>query len=100
MDREKRLEALTAQSPSNPFAWYSLAMEKKKRDPKDALAIFERVHREHPDYLPSYYHYAQTLAETEDQAGARRVYEAGIAVARAKGDTHAQGELQAALDLL
>ena len=56
-----RIRALCEADPSNAFAWYSLAMEEKKTDMPAALRTFERVHTDHPKYVPNYYHYAQTL---------------------------------------
>ena len=59
-----RLHALLQADPSNAFGWYSLAMEQRKTDVAAALETFEKVHREFGDYLPNYYHYAQTLKQS------------------------------------
>lgn len=96
----ERLKALVAADPSNTLARYSLAMEQKKTDPGAALHMFAALRVDHPKYVPAYYHYAKTLEETGDTGAAAEVYRAGMEVARAAGDTHAYGELEAALDLL
>jgi hypothetical protein len=99
-DKLTRLRALCAADPTNAFAWYTLAMEEKKIDPKGALLTFRRVHDEHPEYVPSYYHYAKTLEENGDEATARAIYREGMKVAKAAGDQKTHDELEAALDLL
>jgi tetratricopeptide (TPR) repeat protein len=100
MDRLTRLKMLCESDPTNPFAWYTLAMEQKKSDLTAALAIFADLNARHPAYVPTYYHYAKTLEESGDFDKAAEIYRAGMAVARAAGDNHAYGELEGALDLL
>ena len=95
-----RIRALCEADPGNPFGWYSLAIEQKKTDAAAALEIFARVHSEHADYLPNYYHYGQTLADDGEVDQAKAVLEQGIAVATKAGDAHTLGELRDALDLL
>jgi len=41
-----------------------------------------------------YYHYAALLAETDQNAAAKEVYEAGILVAQKVSDQHALAELK------
>ena len=100
VNRLERLEAMCTAHPDNAFAWYSLALERKKTDLPGALEAFERLHREHPDYLPNYFHYAQTLEQAEEEERAEEIYREGMKLANEKGETHAHDELEAALDLL
>lgn len=100
MDKMQRLRALCASDPDNPFAWYTLAMEQRKTDPKAALPIFADVHQKHPSYVANYYHYAKTLEEAGEIDRAAEMYRLGMTASQAAGDMHAYGELEAALDLL
>jgi len=96
----KRMRAYVEANPKDPFGLYSLAILQKESDPNEALSLFQRVHDEHPDYLPNYFHFAQCLADDADLEKAREVYEAGIALARTQNDAHTLSELEAALDML
>src|SRR5690349_20069699 len=100
IDRLKRMRALCESDPNNVFAWYTLAMEQKKTDAKAALGIFADIRAKHPQYVPSYYQYAKALEESGDEERASAIYREGMSVAKAAGDMHAYGELEAALDLL
>jgi hypothetical protein len=100
MDKLLRLRALCAADPKNAFAWYTLAMEEKKTDPKAALVSFQKVHDEHPSYVPNYYHYGKALEESGDDANAKRVYQEGMKAAKDAGDMKTHDEIEAALDLL
>lgn len=100
MKRLMQLEALAKARPDDPFAWYSLALEKKKTDLPGALEVFHKIHEAHPSYLPNYYHYGKALEEAEETERAAAILLEGIEVARAQGNGHALSELQGALDLL
>ena len=96
----ERLKALCAADPTNPFGWYSLALEQKSTDAAKAVELFAKVRAEHPEYLANYYHYAGTLAEEGEVELAQTIYEEGIALAKKLGDAHTLSELEAALDLM
>lgn len=96
--RLARIRAFCEATPGEPFNWYSLAMEERKTDPRAALATFERLLRDHPRYVPTYYQLGKTLEELGDPARAKETYREGIRVALAAGDSHAAGELSAALE--
>jgi tetratricopeptide (TPR) repeat protein len=92
------LEKMTASGSADPFAWYGLAMEYKglgRHD--DAVATFGKLRALDPGYLPQYLMCGAMLAELGRAAEARDWLSAGVATARAKGDTHALSELEAAL---
>ena len=64
----------------------------------EARAAFEEVERRFPDYVPQYLMHVNVLASLKQRDAARAVGERGLAAARRKGDSHAHGELQSALD--
>lgn len=108
MDRvSKRLEyllKLTRERPAagaDPFVWYGLAMEYRSLERyDDALATFHDLRARAPEYVPMYLMCGQMLETMGRADDARAWLTAGIAAARQKGDAHAAGELQSALDAL
>lgn len=83
---------------SDPFVLYGLAMEYRSAErPEDALATFERLRREHADYLPMYLICGQLLADQSQTERAREWLESGLTLATQKGDGKAKGELAEAL---
>jgi hypothetical protein len=100
----KRLEFLvkmTSSGNEDPFVWYGLAMEYRSLERHiEALATFEALRARTPDYVPMYLMCGQMLESTGRATEARVWLEAGIGAARAKGDSHAQSELEGALQAL
>jgi tetratricopeptide (TPR) repeat protein len=100
----KRLEFLlkvTAADGADPFAWYGLAMELRSLSRDDeALATFEKLRARAPDYVPMYLMCGQMLQKMGRVEDARAWLSAGIGAARQKGDAHALGELEGALESL
>jgi predicted Zn-dependent protease len=98
----KRLEFLlkvTAADGADPFAWYGLAMELRSLSRYDeALATFEKLRARTPDYVPMYLMCGQMLASMGRADDARAWLSSGMEVARSKGDAHALGELESALE--
>ena len=93
------LEKLTSEGSADPFAWYGLANEYKTLGRHaDALRTFEKLRAQSPDYVAMYLICGQMLAELGRSGDAREWLEAGVAAARQKRDTHALGELEAALE--
>jgi predicted Zn-dependent protease len=94
------LEKLTSEGATDPFVWYGLALEYKTLGRlDDALRTFTSLRERAPDYVPMYLMCGQMLADA-GKSDARGWLEAGVTVARAKRDTHALGEIEAALDAL
>jgi predicted Zn-dependent protease len=92
------LEQLIGKGGADAFAYYGLGMEYRKEGrTDDALATFGQLRDKDPDYVPMYLMAGQTLIDANRSAEARVWLEAGIAVARRKGDSHALGELESAL---
>ncbi len=82
--------------PDDPFNLYALALEYLKSDPGESKALFDLLLEKHAEYLPTYYPYAQLLAEQKDIEEAERVYLLGISMAKAKGEAKTLREIQAA----
>src|SRR5690349_20522650 len=84
--------------PNDPFNIYALAIEYQKSDTSKSLKYFEKLLREHGEYVPTYYHAAKLYQEIGDIDKAIAVYEKGIAIAKAKNDLKAARELKSAYD--
>ncbi len=92
------LERLAGSGSNDPMVLYGLAMELrtlKRFD--DARGAFEKLRDAHPGYVAMYLMCGQMLATTGDTAQARAWFEEGIRQAKASGNAHALGELEAAL---
>jgi predicted Zn-dependent protease len=97
----KRLEVLlkmTASDKADSFAWYALALEYKglaRID--DAVSAFRTLRQKDPGYVPMYLMCGTMLIEANRRDEAKEWLTAGLGTARAKGDAHAAGEIEAAL---
>ena len=98
MDRLAALLEFYRDDPDDPFTRFALAQEQRKRGADaEALAFFEGLTRDHPDYVGTYYHLGKLyegLGRTDD---ALRTYRAGVDAATKAADPHARAELQSAL---
>jgi tetratricopeptide (TPR) repeat protein len=95
------LKSMVEQKPGDSFARYGLAMElRNSGDLEGAMREFDELRRLDPDYSAQYFHAGQTLERLGRIDEARAIYQEGIQVTSRKGDLHAKGELQGALDLL
>jgi hypothetical protein len=63
-----------------------------------ALAEFDRLLTDHPDYTAGFFMAAQTLARASRTAEAKQRLADGIVCAKRTGNQHAQREMQAMLD--
>jgi predicted Zn-dependent protease len=98
MSRIDAIVKILEQRPNDPFVRYGLAMEYKNAGRADeAHTTFGELEARHPDYVAAYLMHGNLLATMHRLDEARQVYERGIVAARQKGDQHALGELQAAL---
>jgi tetratricopeptide (TPR) repeat protein len=99
--RLQYFEQVVAEGNTEPMALYGLAMEYRSLERHDeSLAAFTRLRDTHPDYVAAYLMCGQLLEQMSRPADARGWYEAGIAAAKQKRDTHAQTELEGALTAL
>jgi cytochrome c-type biogenesis protein CcmH/NrfG len=96
--RLEMLEKMLASGSADSFARYALAMEyRKEKRVDDSLRAFEALREVDPSYLPMYLMAGQLLIEAERASDAKPWLEAGIVVAKQKGDGKALSELESAL---
>ncbi len=101
MDKIGMLKDILAQHPGDAFARYGLAMAySSEGDATTALAEFDRLLQEHPDYTAGYFMAAQTLVKAARPAEAQTRLREGIASAQRTGNQHALSEMQQLLDEL
>jgi predicted Zn-dependent protease len=101
MDRLAALRDFVAKSPDDPFPRYGLAMELANRGQlEEACQAFQELLDRKPDYVPTYLMYGNALARAGRAERAAEIYRAGAEVSMRRGDTHAHGELVAALAAL
>ncbi|HVJ06902.1 MAG TPA: tetratricopeptide repeat protein [Acidisarcina sp.] len=99
MTKIDMLQQILTMNPMDSFARYGLAMEyANSGDVTAALAEFDRLATDHPDYTPGYFMCAQTLAKAGRIDEAKERLKAGIASAVRTRNTHAEGEMQDMLD--
>jgi predicted Zn-dependent protease len=100
MDKIAGLKEILALDPKNSFARYGLAMELAKRgETAAALAEFDTLLANDPDYTAGYFMAAQTLAAA-GRGGGDRAAESRHHLRRRSGNRHALSEMQAMLDEL
>lgn len=93
-ERLAYLKQLLAEDPQEAFIHYAICLEEKKADPFMALGSFEKLISEFPEYLPGYYQFALTLAETGMLDRAQQIASTGIILAQKIQDHHAASELK------
>jgi Tfp pilus assembly protein PilF len=99
MDRIDRLKDFLKASPGDSFLQHALALEYVKlANDADAKKLFENILAKDPGYIGSYYHLGKLLERNGDNEAAIKVYEKGMAVAKAAGDNHSYSELQGAYE--
>jgi len=98
MDKLAGLKEILTLDPKNSFARYGIAMELAGRgDIKAALAEFDVLLTNDPDYTAGYFMAAQTLASAGQNQKAIERLKTGIGCAARSGNTHALSEMQAML---
>ena len=101
MDKIAALKDILAMDAKNSFARYGLAMELAGQGRTDeALAEFDTLLLNDPDYTAGYFMSAQTSAKVGRNPDAIIRLKAGIASAAETGNNHAMSEMQAMLDEL
>jgi hypothetical protein len=96
--RLQMLEKLTSAGSADSFAFYALALEYRKEGRvDDAVRTFSTLKARDAGYLPMYLMAGQLLVEAERSAEARTWLEAGLELARARGDGKTAGELESEL---
>jgi Tfp pilus assembly protein PilF len=101
MTRRERIEAMLADTPDDPELRYFLAMEYVAEGSlEQGLTALSEVNRIAPKYVPAYLQAGQLLVKLGRDEEARAMYRTGIAQAKAVGDHHAGGEMEAFLDAI
>lgn len=99
--RIQKLREILEKDPDDSFARYALGLEFAGMGRHDhAASIFEEVLKRNPRYVPAYQQLGtvyQTLGRNSD---AVEILKKGIEIAQSQGDSHAQSEMQEALDEL
>lgn len=99
IDRIAQLKSFLAASPADPFLKHALALEFiKQEDDSTARQYFEDNLNRAPDYVATYYHLGRLLERSGSTEDAIKIYEQGMAVAKAAKDNHTYNELQAAYE--
>ncbi|MBI3661703.1 MAG: tetratricopeptide repeat protein [Acidobacteria bacterium] len=97
--RREILEGFVVANPNDAFARYGLAMEcASSGDTAAAAEHYAKLLDAHPEYVPGYYQYGTLLARLGRKEEARKVLTDGVAAARKAGNSHAQSEMEAALN--
>jgi predicted Zn-dependent protease len=101
MDKIAGLKEILALDAKNSFARYGLAMELATRGDTDAaLAEYDTLLANDPDYTAAYFMSAQTLSNAGRTADAIERLKSGIESARRTSNNHALSEMQGMLDEL
>lgn len=89
-------DEMIAKGSTDPFVHYARAMELRSLERKvDALEAFGEVAARFSSYVPTYLMAAQVCAELQRDDDALAWCARGIEAAKAAGDAHALGELEA-----
>ena len=92
---------MLAREPRDPFLLYAIGMEYKKlQSPAKAIEFFDQTIAVDASYCYAYFQRGQVHEKSGNLEEARASYRAGIAAAQRAGDAHAQGELEAALEMI
>jgi len=101
MSRLDALKGMVENAPWDSRMRYMLAMEySNSRQFAEAKQEFDELIKREPDYVSAYFMAGRVCESVGDLAGARGYLELGIETARKIGDSHAESEMQEALDLL
>jgi len=101
MDKIAGLKEILSLDPKNSFARYGIAIELASRgETAAALAEFDTLLADDPDYTAGYFMSAQTLESAGRKLEAIERLKAGIGCAARRGNSHALSEMQSMLDEL
>jgi predicted Zn-dependent protease len=101
MDKVETLKKILKLDPNNNFARYGLAMELAGRGETDeALAEFDALLANDPNYLAGYAMSAQVLAKAGHTQEAIARLKAGVNCGTHSGNQHAVSQMQSILDEL
>ncbi len=100
MDRKEFIKNEINQDPTDPFNHYLLAIEYQKEGAlEESFKQFEMIVSKFPDYVATYYTYANALLSANKDERAEEIIQAGIVQAEKKGAAKALKELKQLLEL-
>jgi tetratricopeptide (TPR) repeat protein len=100
MDRKEFIKNEINQDPMDPFNHYLLAIEYQNEGAiKTAFDLFEEIIAQFPDYVPTYYTYANSLLASDEEDKAEQIIRKGIEEAEKKGAAKALKELKQLIEL-
>jgi tetratricopeptide (TPR) repeat protein len=100
MDRKEFIKNEINLDPMDPFNHYLLAMEYQKEGGlKESFDLFEEIIIQFPDYVATYYTYANALLASDKEDKAEKIIRQGINEAEKKGAAKALKELKQLLEL-
>lgn len=100
-ERLEKLQQMLALDPKNQLASYGTAQELANLGRlEEAVAQFERLLADHPNYCYGYFHGGRALEKLGRVEEARAIYQRGLEAAARAGDAHARSEIEAALAAL
>lgn len=94
LDRIQLLTQFTEEEPENPFNWYALGLEYINSKPSETVVIFDKLLKENPEYLPTYYTAAVFFDEENQIEKAKSIFEKGIQLAQTTNQTKTLSELK------
>ena len=101
MSRREQLESMLADSPSDTFLRYALAMEWASEESHErSLEIHQGLMKDEPPYVPSFFMSGQQLAELDRIEEAIEILKQGIQQAEIQNNLHAAGEMRQFIDSL
>jgi len=99
MNKIAALTEILSHNPNEAFARYGLALAYSAEGRHaEALAEFDRIIANTPDYVPAYQMSAQELLKAARPDEARTRLLTGLQVAARTNNSHAASEMQAMLD--
>ena len=100
MDRKEFIKNEINQDPMDPFNHYLLAIEYQKEGAKkESFDLFEEIIAQFPDYVATYYTYANALLSCDEEEKAEKIIWRGIKEAEKKGAAKTLKELKQLLEL-
>jgi len=100
MDRKEFIKNEINQDPTDPFNHYLLAIEYQKEGSiKESFDLFEEIITQFPDYVATYYTYANALLASDEEDKSEKIIRKGIEEAEKKGAAKALKELKQLLEL-
>jgi len=101
MSRREQLEKMLEADPSDVFLQYSVAMAYAgEGQEEEAVERLKALCESAQDHVPAWFQRGQILARLGEEDEARDVLQNGIQTARRVGDSHAEEEMRAFLEML